>query len=552
MKWTIRKRLIGLSVVSVALVLAVSAVSWLALPRAARKTREIATTIGAVRAHVEIDMAHDDMRSDVLSYMQAGTETERARLLNQLQDHFGLMRERRARLARMGLDSQTTAALERVRPDLDHNASLVSAFLRSAAQGDLEKAREAGRRVVAHSEEIEDHLSQATDDVEKLGQRNAAELANTSRMGLWFSFYIPLFALLVLGYLAHRVRGTITQPLEEVITVMRAVAAGDLSTRVRVTSDDELGRLGHEVNRALFAFGNSMSGITRNAIAVSNASEELASVSQQLFGTAKETSSQSSVISSAAEEVNANVRLVAASAQQVGASIREVSQSAQEAAGVARTAVSIADVANGTVRKLGASSEEIENVVKVITSIAEQTNILALNAEIEAARAGEAGKGFAVVANEVKELAKETARATEDIGRRIDAIQADSRAAVATIAEIVTIINRISATQGTIATAVEEQSAATAEITRNMGEAARGTAEIADTMNGVTRATESTSAGARETQKAANELAMLATELQRIVGRFRWQQPPGPVDRKPGADGAPAATPFDEPLAEAA
>jgi methyl-accepting chemotaxis protein len=131
-----------------------------------------------------------------------------------------------------------------------------------------------------------------------------------------------------------------------------------------------------------------------------------------------------------------------------------------------------------------------------------------------------------VVANEVKELARETARATEDINRRIEAIRNDSREAVDTIAQIVSIIERISGTQNTIATAVEQQSAATAEITRSMGEAARGTAEIAETIGSVARSTGSTSAGARETQRAANELAMMASELQRMVGSFRGHTAP--------------------------
>jgi len=213
----------------------------------------------------------------------------------------------------------------------------------------------------------------------------------------------------------------------------------------------------------------------------------------------------------------------------------DVAQNAHEAAAVAATAVRVAGEANATIRQLGESSEQIDNVIRVINSIAEQTNILALNAEIEAARAGEAGKGFAVVANEVKELAKETARATEDIGRRVSAIRGDSRAAVAAISEIGKIIEQISSTQSAIAASVQQQSAATAEITRNMGEAARGTDEIAATISSVARATENTSAAARETQKAASELAMMATELQRTVSQFRFgmRTVPGGKAREP-------------------
>jgi methyl-accepting chemotaxis protein len=172
------------------------------------------------------------------------------------------------------------------------------------------------------------------------------------------------------------------------------------------------------------------------------------------------------------------------------------------------------------VSKLGASSGEIGEVLKVITAIAEQTNLLALNATIEAARAGEAGKGFAVVANEVKELAKETAAATEDIGQKIVAIQGDAQAAVGAIDEISTVIARISDIQNTIASAVEEQTATTNEITRHVTEAATGANEIAASITGVAQAAHDTSSGAASTQVSARDLAELADELNRSVMRF--------------------------------
>ena len=177
----------------------------------------------------------------------------------------------------------------------------------------------------------------------------------------------------------------------------------------------------------------------------------------------------------------------------------------------------MAESTNHTVAKLGESSAEIGNVVKVITSIAEQTNLLALNATIEAARAGEAGKGFAVVASEVKDLAQETARATEDISRRVEAIQSDTSNAVAAIGEISQIIARINDYQLTIASAVEEQTATTNEMSRSVSEAASGTTDIAANIGGVASATQATTATLAEADRTVTELATLADELQAAV-----------------------------------
>jgi methyl-accepting chemotaxis protein len=245
--------------------------------------------------------------------------------------------------------------------------------------------------------------------------------------------------------------------------------------------------------------------------------EELTAISAQMTFNARETSKQANVAAAASEQVSKNVQVVATSTEEMSSSIREIAKSANEAAKVANEAVIMAESTNQTVTKLGESSGEIGKVIKVITSIAQQTNLLALNATIEAARAGEAGKGFAVVANEVKELAKATAKATEDIGQKIEAIQTDTASSIRAIGDISKIISRINDIQNSIASSVEEQTATTNEIGRNVFEAAKGTGEIAQNIHSVAIAAENTSQGAASSQNAAFELSKLTTDIQKML-----------------------------------
>jgi methyl-accepting chemotaxis protein len=237
---------------------------------------------------------------------------------------------------------------------------------------------------------------------------------------------------------------------------------------------------------------------------------------------AEQTASQANMVSAGSEQVSRNIQTVATAADEMGASIREIAKNTADATKVATAAVRSAEETNVTIGKLGQSSAEIGQVIKVITSIAQQTNLLALNATIEAARAGEAGKGFAVVANEVKELAKETAKATEDISRKIEAIQTDTKGAVSAIEQIGSVIGQINDIQNTVASAVEEQSVTTNEITRNLTEAAKGGADISHSIAGVAEAARTTTGGAEQTQKSAESLEKLAEELQALMGRFRY------------------------------
>jgi PAS domain S-box-containing protein len=313
----------------------------------------------------------------------------------------------------------------------------------------------------------------------------------------------------------------VLEPIQEAAAVIEKVAAQDLTARVEGKYRGDHAAIKNNINRMGTDLRSSIQQIAQNASVLASAAEELTASSQQMAGNAEETATQANVVSAAAEQVSKNVSVVATGAEQMQTSIREIAKSANEAAKIAKSAVKAADATNKTIGKLGESSLEIGKVIKVITSIAQQTNLLALNATIEAARAGEAGKGFAVVANEVKELAKETAKATEDIGQKIEAIQSDTKGAVQAIAEIGTVINQVNDISNTIASAVEEQTVTTNEIGRNVAEAARGTSDIAKNISGVAQAAQNTTQGASDSQKASSSLAAMAAQLQGIVGKFK-------------------------------
>ena len=363
-------------------------------------------------------------------------------------------------------------------------------------------------------------LAEATEAASAEALATAADAEEAYETARTLTFAIIAAGLVISVVLALLVARGVMRPVQRIREVLAQVAGGDLTVRAGRTGGAELGEMAASLDHTLDAIGSVL-------LLVSDSSTRLAAASQQLNGAAEGmrenarlAAGQADGVVTSAGAVASSVDTVATGSSQMESAIREIAHNATEAARVAGQAVDVAEDTTRTVGKLGDSSAEIATVIKLINGIAEQTNLLALNATIEAARAGEAGKGFAVVASEVKELAQETARATEDISKRVEAIQADTAGAVDAISRISAVIGEINDFQSTIAAAVEEQTATTNEMNRNVAEAASGSQDIAAAISGLAAGTAETNQRVEDAQRAASELARMSGELQDAVARF--------------------------------
>ncbi|MFC4070314.1 methyl-accepting chemotaxis protein [Actinoplanes subglobosus] len=347
------------------------------------------------------------------------------------------------------------------------------------------------------------------------------EAAHTS---LDISMWITAAVLLIAAVIALIVARGVVRPIERLRDRMAEIADGDgdLTQRATVRSNDEAGQLAAAFNRFVEKVAGTVRGIAGSAADVRAAADRLADGTNRLSADVVHVSDNLGTAAEATQTVNQSVQSVAAGAEEMNAAIAEIASSAAQAARVANDARTVAESTNDQVAHLGTATEEIGDVVRLITSIAEQTNLLALNATIEAARAGEMGKGFAVVAGEVKELAQQTAQATEEITGRITAIQAISTSAATAINEIVQVISTIGDYTTSIASAVEEQTATTTEMSRSVTEAAGNTGLVTGAISDVADSARNASANARSGQDAVADLNRLAAEMTTIVNNFRY------------------------------
>lgn len=335
-------------------------------------------------------------------------------------------------------------------------------------------------------------------------------------------FVVAAVALAILGALvAWLVATRMSRRMGLLTEAMTGLADRDLTVSVPEEGRDEIGTMSRALNLAVRRLHDLLEEITVEAGRVDGASRRLTGVRADLISTADAATRLSGAAAASAGEVTEHVQTLSVGSEQMSASIREISGSAQEAATVARESVSLAEDMEAVMRTLSDSSSRIADVVDVITSIAGQTNLLALNATIEAARAGEAGKGFAVVAGEVKDLAGQTARATEEVAARVAAIRGDTDSAVRAINAITENVGRVDGYQAAIATAVEEQTATTNEMSLNVASAAEGSHRIFDSLGEVEATMERTREAVDESSRATDDLGRTVSRLGELVGAFR-------------------------------
>jgi len=519
MQLTISKKLYGLGLLGLVFTLAVGLTGAWGITRVAAGIDDVGRTSAVVRDHIQASIFVDWSRADVSKMLTTSGDSQDT-AASQLADHLRLLKSKLSEATSLEHDPAIQAALDqedKVAEQYVANAGKISGVRAQPAQ-----AMQVLGPFLRNYQDLLNMMDATNDKLQAESRQTESQariVVQRSHLGI---IVFCIASSVFLFAIAFGITRQINRRLAELIRKLKHLAAGDLTQQVLDTRRDELAEIAHWFNDSVEKLRGTVERVASSADSVTSAVEDLNAASQLMSANSEETTAQANVVSMATSEVTRTLQTVATSTEEMNSSIKEITKNVGQAATVAAEAVQIANSANSTVSRLGDSSMEIGAVIKVITSIAQQTNLLALNATIEAARAGEAGKGFAVVANEVKELATQTAKATEDIGQKIGAIQLNTKESVDAIAKIGEIIVQINDISGTISNAMQEQHAVTNLIAQSVSEGAKGSSEIAANISSVAQAAQSTSLGANHVRKATGDLQEMSSRLKQIVGQFKY------------------------------
>ena len=516
MRYSINAKLSLLVGVAMTALVAVGGVAWMSTRQLGHIIEDMEIASHALRLQQDADMMHDAIRGDVLG-LQLATDSERVKDIHEeMAEHVKTFRSNHQEISGLTLPTAIREKLESTKPVaaiylelaerlIVANRETVLASLPAFQKAFSDLEAEMG----AFTTVIEDTVQQSQD-------RNH-DSQKWSKLLIIGSSLVGAIAVLIIARIITR---SLLRPIQACVAASASLAKGDLTGRVTSTSSDEADDMAKALNTATAQMASSIGSIHGATGSLTTAVGELRSLSGGLRTAADDTASRLQAATGAAAEVDRTTQSVASALEEMAATIKEIAGQTSTAAQVAGEARNKADLSSATMAKLGHASAEIGSVLKTVSGIAEKTNLLALNATIEAASAGEAGRGFAVVATEVKELARQSAAATEDIGKRIAAIQEGAASAIATAKEIADTIRQISEIQQSIAAMVEEQSATTGDMTRSISQTADAARGVTEHLHGVATSATITQGSATSSDDLARRIHELSQTLGTQVARF--------------------------------